>query len=85
MSDSADWPDRIVAWQDMPLEVRRYLTRRLLDRALEIHEGPAGLIRFLYAGQPREGLSMAQTYVMTAHEFWPYVVADTRSALKDRQ
>lgn len=65
-------------WADVPLEVRRFLTQRLLDRALEIHDGPVGLIKWLYAGVEHDGLPLSRTYAMSARDFWPYILVDAR-------
>lgn len=67
------------AWGDIPLEVRRFLTQRLLDQALTLHDGPAGMIKFLYAGRERDGLLMSRSYTMSPLEFWPFVLEDARA------
>ena len=77
-----DWPERLCAWQNMPIEIRRYLTARLLAKSLELHDGPAGLIRFLYAGTERNGQRLS--YLTGGAECWAYVVHDTREWLAKR-
>jgi len=72
------------AWQNIPLEVRRYLAQRLLDKSLAIHDGPAGLIKFLYAGTHIQGMSVAETYRITGESYWPFVVRDTEAWLAQR-
>lgn len=48
----ATLPDRFPgAWQDIPPIVRRFLVERLRDKMLAQHEGPAGLIMWLFAGE----------------------------------
>lgn len=82
--NEAPWPDQLVAWQDLPIEVRRYLTKRLLEKSLFLHDGVAGMVKFLYAGSTLAGLTVAQTYGMKGHEFWPFIVQDTRAWLASR-
>lgn len=70
------------AWQDIPLDVRRFLTAKTLDRQLILQDGPAGLIEWLYRGQPIAGGIVR--YQAPAKEIWPHVVADTEAWLKKR-
>ncbi|HEX7828666.1 MAG TPA: hypothetical protein VF787_03385 [Thermoanaerobaculia bacterium] len=73
------------AWQNLPIEVRRFLTAKLLDRALAIHEGSEGLIKWLYAGTSRlDGKKSSETYALRGSEFWPVIVADTQVWIAQR-
>lgn len=66
------------AWQNLPPAVRDFLAARLVEKALEIHDGPEGLIKFLYAGQKRPGAAKPLSYIARGREFWPHVVEDTK-------
>lgn len=83
MPDTFEFPEQFPgAWQHLPLEVRRYLTQRLLDKALLLHDGPAGLIKFLYAGTERNGQRLS--YLTGGAECWAYVVQDTTAWLETK-
>lgn len=73
------------AWQNIPLEVRRYLTARLLEQQLALHDGAAGLIKSLYSGRERPDLTLLESWRMSAERAWPFVVADTEAWLASRQ
>lgn len=63
------------AWQNLPPHVRRFLVERLRDRMLEWHEGPIGLIRWLYAGTTRPNGTRA-AYNGTPEYYYRLVVED---------
>ena len=81
------------AWQNMPLGVRAFLEAGLLKKSLEIHEGPAGLIEFLYRGVQRPDLtnpdfvhkSGAVRWTLTGKELWPLVLKDAETWLAQRE
>ncbi len=80
MTEPLEFPEHFPgAWHHIPLEVRRYLTQRLLEKSLVVHEGPAGLIKFLYAGTERNGQRLS--YLTGGAECWAYVVHDTQEWL----
>jgi hypothetical protein len=84
MSD--DLPEHFPgAWQNFPVEVRRYLTQRLLDEQLVLWGGSDGLIKHLYAGHDRDGLRPLDSYRMRGVDFWPFVLADTRAYLAKKR
>lgn len=64
------------AWQDWPIEVKRFVTLLLLEKALELHDGPDGLVKFLYAGHRREGTRFAFTSAGAA--YWPWLRDDVQ-------
>ena len=51
---------------------------KLVEKSLEIHEGSAGLMKFLYAGTVRPGATKPLSWVRSGAEFWPHVVEDTK-------
>lgn len=77
------------AWQNYPVEVRRYLLARVMEKQIGIQGGPAGVIEWLYRGtrrRPEEiGTDVARgdtceiRYDVRAHQVWPLVVADARA------
>lgn len=74
-----EYPDHFPgAWQHFPVDVKRYLTARLLARCLEIHDGPADLIKWLYAGTERPD-GQRLSYLTGGAECWAWVVEDTRA------
>ncbi len=62
------------AWQNWSPEARALVTELLVARALEIHEGPAGLLKFLYAGTVREGKIVR--YLLKPSDYWRYLLED---------
>ncbi len=72
------------AWQNIPVDVRRMLTKKLLDKCLEVHGGADGLIRFIYAGTVRPGMKAMESYRWGGKEFWPFILEDTARFMIDR-
>lgn len=70
MGEGGAMPDPS-AW---PVEVRRYIAKLTLDRALEQHDGWEGLVQSLYAGKLRgeERLPFAPSVAF----LWPMVLED---------
>jgi hypothetical protein len=62
------------AWQNWSPEARALVTDLLVARCLEIHEGPAGLLKFLYAGTVRGGKIVR--YMLPPSEYWRYLLED---------
>lgn len=83
--DATAWPTEFPgAWQNVPVPIRRFLAMRLVQRSLEIHEGPAGLIKFLYAGTTRRGPDGARfrvSYLNDGADAWPFVLEDAAAWL----
>jgi hypothetical protein len=76
------------AWQHYPPEVRRFLLAKVMEKQLEIQDGPAGVIEWLYRGTTRRPeevtLKMAKVtgeihYNTRADQLWTLVVADARA------
>jgi hypothetical protein len=67
----------------IPIEIRRFLTAKLLERQLELCEGWVGLVKDLYGGQVRPD-GQRLSYVADGRSFWQYVVADTDAWLLER-
>lgn len=67
------------SWEAMPVEVRRYLTARLLTASLSIHEGPTGLIKWLYAGTTRpaaDGSPLRMPFTTQGIHMYSFVLED---------
>ncbi len=64
-------PSRSSEW---PIEVRRYLTHRLLSRMLQDHDGWHGLVQWLYAGTMRNGERLPLSAKLDW--LWPMIEAD---------
>lgn len=71
------------AWKLLPLDVRRMLTMKLVEKSLELH-GAEGLIKFLYVGKEYPTITRPAGCVAQGREFWPYVVADTKLFVASR-
>ncbi|HEY2851115.1 MAG TPA: hypothetical protein VGI97_14645 [Gemmatimonadaceae bacterium] len=76
----------------MPVEVKRYLSVRLVEKQLTIQGGLAGIIEWLYRGDQRAefvGLPVAHPsgtirFDARGIELWPQVAADTKRWLDER-
>ncbi len=72
-------------WDRLPIEVRRFLTARVLEKQLAIQDGASGIIEWLYRGEERESFkgspaaraSGVVRYNATAAELWSIVLQDT--------
>lgn len=64
-------PSRSSLW---PVEVRRFLTAKLLERMLQDHDGWHGLVQWMYGGQMRgeERLPMRPSIAW----LWDKILAD---------
>lgn len=90
MAESVHFPG---AWQNLPIEVRRYLTQRALDKQLLIQDGSAGLIEWLYRGDQREEFkghpaahrSGIIRFNASAKDIYDLVLADTKRWLIERE
>lgn len=81
-----DFPEQFPgAWQNFPKAVKRMLAKRLVDKCLSLHGGPDGLVRFIYAGTARPGMSVAESYRFRGPDLWPFVVEDTKLLLAQEQ
>lgn len=78
----ADFPG---AWQNIPKTVKRMLAKKLVEKCLDLHGGSDGLIRFLYAGTKRDGMSASESYRARGRELWPFVVEDTKLFIAEEQ
>lgn len=68
------------SWDAMPVDARRYVTALLLARMLDLHEGPAGLFQFLYAGTMRlvVGQPAARIpFTTNGRAMYPFLLEDT--------
>jgi hypothetical protein len=73
-----DWPKAYVgAWQHFPRELRQFVAWRVLQKQLELQEGPAGLVQWLYRGDPR--LPSGASWTATADMIWPVLLDDARA------
>ncbi len=81
------------AWQNIPLGVREFLEAAALKKQLQLQDGPAGLIEWLYRGVQRPDLtnpdlvhkSGVVRWTLTGKELWPLVVADAETWLAKRE
>lgn len=64
------------AWQHWPADAKALLTEKLVERALEIHDGPGGMLKFLYAGTVRGGKRVG--YMLPPTDYWRYLLEDLR-------
>lgn len=74
MSDRA--PSSSHEW---PRELRRYLTQRLLDKALEQHGGWQGVAVWLYAGQKHPSTPDRLPFSPSVDFLYPIMLADARA------
>lgn len=82
--DADDFPTHFPgAWQNLPPEVQRYITCKLLERQLLLHNGAVGLLQWLYRGSDRSNGRVA--WVAAVDEIWPLVIEDTRKWIAWRQ
>lgn len=82
---SLDFPG---AWQHYPVEVRRFLLAKVMQKQMDVQDGPAGVIEWLYRGTERRPeevtLAMANAageirYNTRAEQLWMLVVADAHA------
>lgn len=82
---ASDFPG---AWQHFPVEVRRFLLARVMEKQMEIQDGPAGVIEWLYRGTTRRPdevtIEVAKAsgeihYNARADKLWTLVCADARA------
>jgi hypothetical protein len=65
-------------FEDLALDVRRYLTLRILEKQLELQGGPVGIFHWLYRGTERAG-GVRIAYNASAREIWPMVQSDAKA------
>lgn len=64
--------------RDWPVEIRRYLTHRALQRLLESQGGWQELALWLYAGETRPDGERVP-YAPSIDGVWPFILADAQA------
>ena len=71
-------PARPLQWpEDWPPEVRRYVAVLAVQKLVELHDGYAGAVEFLYRGQGNWNARIGT--------IWPQLVADAAAFEAERQ
>lgn len=70
------WPEYFPgAWQNFPDAIKRAVRAMLLERALLVHDGPAGLLKWMYVGTDRPN-GQPVGFTRQAEDVWRYVLED---------